>query len=657
MANKADWVLEHGITGYHQYVLSAPIHLEFASQNLCDILGANKAELESCDKDLYINWVHPEDRESYISFIDSLVENKAINTIQYRLITSNKTVVYVSDTITVMKNSDGILIGISVLTDISTIRKGIKASQFLNDNIPCGFIKFTCEKQPKITYINKYMIEMLGFASSLDKDDDILEMYCSNLFMMIHPDDRRRFSHYLNRVYTYGSPLAGEINILKKDGTRGVFFGLVTKCINEFGKEEFQSVCIDISERYEQRKSSEISRYLKILADVYDIIFEYDLENKTVKCLYAPNSDSFMNLINMPMQMKECTEGWIKETVFEDDKEIFSKYFHDFFNRKQDDDSDFSQITYRAFTKKGLLNTYVGQFIKISNSISLFCCRKVRESEDNVALKSEIISLENMQEMVMSFYDGIAGFEIMDDYIKPLYMSDNVRKLFGYTKDKWLAIMKHPIPLKDFIVHSKISYNQVVKLFKTGQGEFTYHDFMAKKDKVVKAICSQRTTDKSIKRYVMLYNSAEKTPNQSKSVSIRTFGYFDVFVFGKPIAFRSEKAKELLALLVDRKGGFVSSEEAIGYLWPDETANTVTMSRYRKVALRLKNILIEYGVLDIIESVDGKRRIVPENVQCDLYDYLSGKKEFAQNFKGNYLTNYSWGEFTLGELLAGNTIY
>ena len=61
----------------------------------------------------------------------------------------------------------------------------------------------------------------------------------------------------------------------------------------------------------------------------------------------------------------------------------------------------------------------------------------------------------------------------------------------------------------------------------------------------------------------------------------------------------------------------------------------------------LKNLLEEYGVSDIVESVNGKRRIVSEKVQCDLYDYLSGQTEL---FKGSYLTNYSWAETTLGEL-------
>ena len=143
---------------------------------------------------------------------------------------------------------------------------------------------------------------------------------------------------------------------------------------------------------------------------------------------------------------------------------------------------------------------------------------------------------------------------------------------------------------------------------------------------------------------------SKKALSENRTVSIRTFGYFDVFVGDVPIAFRNKKSKELFALLVDRKGGYVTSEEAISFLWEDEPASSLTFSRYRKVALRLKSTLEEYGISDIVEAVDGKRRIVMDKVDCDLYKYLSGKEEYSQLFKGSYLTNYSWGETTLGEL-------
>ena len=66
--------------------------------------------------------------------------------------------------------------------------------------------------------------------------------------------------------------------------------------------------------------------------------------------------------------------------------------------------------------------------------------------------------------------------------------------------------------------------------------------------------------------------------NGKHHIFIRTFGHFDVFVDGEAILFNHSKAKELLALLVDRRGGFVGATEAISCLWEDEPANNTTLS-------------------------------------------------------------------------------
>lgn len=139
--------------------------------------------------------------------------------------------------------------------------------------------------------------------------------------------------------------------------------------------------------------------------------------------------------------------------------------------------------------------------------------------------------------------------------------------------------------------------------------------------------------------------------NEDPRVKIRTFGYFDVFVDGRPIAFRSEKAKELLALLVDRRGGYVTSADIITALWENEPITGQLRTRCRKVALRLNRTLEANGVGGIVESVRGKRRIVPELVSCDLFDHLSGSADACADFRGSYLKNYSWAEGTLAELM------
>lgn len=163
----------------------------------------------------------------------------------------------------------------SILTDITDLIKQNHEMKFLNETIPCGFLKYTCEKQPKITYMNQKMKEILAFPRrEADNREDMTELYLDNIFLMIPIEERRRFAAYLGRVRVAGAPVAGEITLQRCDGTRAYVFGWVTKSVNEDGNEEFQSVCMDITNRHRRRREREIRRYLKAISEVYDRIFE-----------------------------------------------------------------------------------------------------------------------------------------------------------------------------------------------------------------------------------------------------------------------------------------------------------------------------------------------------------------------------------------------
>ena len=117
-------------------------------------------------------------------------------------------------------------------------------------------------------------------------------------------EERRRFALYLNRVYTSGEPIAGEVTVMRCDGTKARVFGWIMKCVNDEGNEEFQTVCMDITEHHNMKKDKETKRYMKALSEVYDKIFEYDRSDGTVKCLYGQNSDFFKWVVNIPMRMR-----------------------------------------------------------------------------------------------------------------------------------------------------------------------------------------------------------------------------------------------------------------------------------------------------------------------------------------------------------------
>ncbi len=534
---------------------------------------------------------------------------------------------------------------------------------FLDETVPCGFLRYTCEKQPRITYINARMIEMLRFPEGAEGDIDYLEMFKGNVFFMVPMEERRRFSKYLNRVYSSDAPIAGDMTLLRCDGTRAHVFGWVMKCRNEQGEDEFQSVCMDITESYRARKAKENKRYMKALADVYDKIFEFDPDAGTVKCLYCGDTSYFKRFEDVAMQVEDALEKWLVDSVDAQQQDAVRSFFMDYIRKKRNGmEGRPPQITYMARSTDGSIRQYTGIFIRAEDAVSLYCCREVKEVAAARALKDENTELkEKMRELVTRFSDGIAAFEISTDgRVKPLYATENVCRFFGYTEEEWLPLTEKYTPAESFTAYSEAAYESFEELLRTGEAEFSYFDYQTGTERRMKAICSEKEPNTYASRYVMLYpvEGGEEAGKaglpaslpENRTVFIRTFGYFDVFVGNTPIAFRSKKSKELLALLVDRKGGYVTSEEAISFLWEEEPTSTLTLSRYRKVALRLKSTLEEYGISDIMETVDGKRRIVMDKVSCDLYDYLTGKEEYAQLFKGSYLTNYSWGEVTLGEL-------
>ena len=227
------------------------------TENLLKMLGTSKEELLSETKDLYVNFIHPNDREIYSEFINNLKSKEQTLSLQYRLVKKNGEIFRVKDSMTSKKLNENILVGYSVLTDITDIKNNGDDIDFLAEKIPCGFLKFTCEKRPKIIYINKQMINILNIPETKDGELDYLELYKDDMFLMIPMEERRRFSLYLNQIQSSDSPTSGEITLLRCDGTKAYVFGWVTKHINDKGKEEFHAFCFDVTEKRIEKKEQE----------------------------------------------------------------------------------------------------------------------------------------------------------------------------------------------------------------------------------------------------------------------------------------------------------------------------------------------------------------------------------------------------------------
>ena len=139
--------------------------------------------------------------------------------------------------------------------------------------------------------------------------------------------------------------------------------------------------------------------------------------------------------------------------------------------------------------------------------------------------------------------------------------------------------------------------------------------------------------------------SARLLSKRRKSrIYVRTFGHFDIFVNENPVMFKSNKAKELLALLVDRRGGTVTTDQIIGTLWEERPNDSYTQNLCSKIGKTLEKELKENDIGDILVSSRGIKRVNTALFDCDLYDLLDGDERAAEKFLGEYMLDYSWAE-------------
>ena len=136
-------------------------------------------------------------------------------------------------------------------------------------------------------------------------------------------------------------------------------------------------------------------------------------------------------------------------------------------------------------------------------------------------------------------------------------------------------------------------------------------------------------------------------------ITAQTFGNFEFLVDGKAVGFSRAKAKELLALLVDRRGGGISRRQAFTEMWEDREYDQ-KMQKYFDVVLHaLAKTLKDNGVSEIMELNGGYIRIRPELLDCDLYHFLSGDADALMAYNGEYMNGYSWANMTEAYLTMG----
>lgn len=140
---------------------------------------------------------------------------------------------------------------------------------------------------------------------------------------------------------------------------------------------------------------------------------------------------------------------------------------------------------------------------------------------------------------------------------------------------------------------------------------------------------------------------------KERLLTIKCFGNFEVYAKREPLVFRRPKTKELLAYLIDRNGSGVTTKEICAVLWEDSMDDKKNRNYLYQLITDLRLALKEVNAESILIKYSATYAVNVEKLDCDYYSYLKkGKPEF----RGEYMTQYSWAEVTCGLLTNSSAI-
>ncbi len=141
---------------------------------------------------------------------------------------------------------------------------------------------------------------------------------------------------------------------------------------------------------------------------------------------------------------------------------------------------------------------------------------------------------------------------------------------------------------------------------------------------------------------------------QKKELYIQTFGRFVVLKNGVPLPLRG-KTKEILALIVTKRGKEISNEEIYSTVWEGREYGGDKMNVFHNAMGRLRNILKNAGYEDMLISTQRGQMVNTDYFDCDYYAWQDNNMDERDKFAGEFMSEYSWGEYYLANILNEET--
>ena len=196
----------------------------------------------------------------------------------------------------------------------------------------------------------------------------------------------------------------------------------------------------------------------------------------------------------------------------------------------------------------------------------------------------------------------------------------------------------------EMAVKCKQLYPKINLIFATGYDSYAIDAMtMHASGYIMKPI----TAEKVKKELMNLRHPLQSRPGTK--LQVKCFGNFDVCLpDGTPLQFARAKSKELLAYLVDCHGAAVTTKQIASVLWEDRPYDRTLKNYVATVVKALKDALRDVGAEDILIKTHNHLAVDVQKFKCDSYDFEKWDVAAINSFRGEYMADYSWAEFTNG---------
>lgn len=259
---------------------------------------------------------------------------------------------------------------------------------------------------------------------------------------------------------------------------------------------------------------------------------------------------------------------------------------------------------------------------------------KVIAVDDEELILHDIVSqlrgIERISEAV-GFSDALAAIAYLrENEVDVTFLDINMRPMDGLA----LAKQIKKISPKTYII------------FLTGYSKYAVDAFKLK----VGGYLMKPVSSEDIETELDFIKNCE--PQQSTArIRVQTFGNFEVFADDVPVAFRRSKSKELLAYLIDRKGASVTLSETAAILFEDREYDRSLQNQMQTIVSDMMKSLKNAKSEHIIIKSRNSMAVDTLAFECDYYAFMRGDIGAVNLFMNEYMTNYSWAEFTVGSLI------